>query len=130
MELPDLMQEKSDCSFCCHCRVRWNKVCLFQHRVYYCHYCVMSGGEREFHNKVHTKCVPLRVQDPERVQFAYWSLPYRFCPDAEITGANILFDVPRHLRPPVVPRDQFQCFPASGVPSNFRVMTQGDHSSL
>ena len=89
----------------------------------------MSGGEGEFHNKVYTEHVPSRVRDPERVQFAYWSLPYRFCPNAEITGADILSDVPRHLRPPVVPRDQFQCFPVSGVPSDLRVMTQGDHSS-
>jgi len=74
--------------------------------------------------------VPLRVQDPERVQFAYWSLPYWFCPNAKVTGADILSDVPRHLQPPVVPRDQFQCFLVSGVPSNLHIMTQGDHSSL
>jgi len=69
----------------------------------------MSGGEGEFHNEVHTKHVPLQVQDPERVQFAYWSLPYWFCPNAEVTGADVLSNVPRHLWPPVVPRDQFQC---------------------
>jgi len=64
------------------------------------------------------------------MQFAYWSLPYRFHPNAEVTDADVLSDVPRHLWPPVVPRDQFQCFPASGVPSNLHVMTQGDYLSL
>jgi len=129
VELPDLMQEKSSCSFCCHRCVRRNEVCSFRHRVHYCHHCVVSGGEGEFHNKVHTECVPSRVRDPEGVQFTYRSLPHRFCPDAEITGADILSDVPRHLRPPVVPRDQFQCFLASGVPSDLHIMTQGDHLS-
>jgi len=65
----------------------------------------MSGGEGEFHNKVHTERVPSRVRDPERVQFTHWSLLYRFCPDAEITGADVLSDVPRYLQSPVVPRD-------------------------
>jgi len=65
----------------------------------------MTGGEGEFYYKVHTKHVPSQVQDPERVQFAYRSLPYRFRPNAEVTGANVLSDVPRHLRPQVIPRD-------------------------
>jgi len=64
----------------------------------------MSGGEGELYNKVHTKRIPSRVQDLERVQFAYWSLPYRFCSEAEVTGSDVLSDIPRHLRPPVVPR--------------------------
>jgi len=130
MELPDLMQKKSGCSFYCHRHVHWNEVCSFRHRVYYCHYCVVSRGEEKFYNKVHTEHVPLRVWDLERVQFAYWSLSYRFYPNAEVTDADVLSDVPRHLRPLVVPRDQFQCFPASRVPSNLHVMTQGDYLSL
>ena len=64
----------------------------------------MSGREGEFHNEVHTEHVPLRVQDLERVQFTYRSLPYRFCSKAEVTGADVLFNIPRHLGPPVVPR--------------------------
>ena len=72
------------------------------------------GGEGEFHNEIHTKRVPLQVWDPERVQFTYWSLSYWFCPKAEVTGADVLSDIPRYLRPPVVSRYQLQCFPASG----------------
>ena len=88
----------------------------------------MSGGEGKFYDKIHTKRVLSRVWDPKRVQFAYQSLPYRLRSEAEVTGADVLSDVPRHLRPPVVPRNQLQCFPVSGVSSNLRVMTQGDHS--
>jgi len=63
----------------------------------------MSGREGEFHNKVYTESVPSQVWDPERVQFTYQSLPYQFCSKAEVTGTDILSDVSRHLRPPVVP---------------------------
>jgi len=65
----------------------------------------MSGGGGEFHYEIHAKRVPSRVRDLERVQFAYWSLSRQFHPEAEVTGADILSDVPRHLRPPVIPRD-------------------------
>ena len=64
----------------------------------------MSGREREFYNKVHTERVPLRVWDPEGMQFTYRSLPYRFHPKAEVTGADVLSDIPRHLGPLVVLR--------------------------
>jgi len=63
----------------------------------------VSGGEGEFHNEIHTKHVPSQVRDPEGMQFAYWSLPYRFRPKAEVTGADVLSDIPRHLELPVVP---------------------------
>ena len=129
MELPDLIQEKPGCSFCRHCHVHQNKVCSLWHWVHYCHYCIISRGKGEFHNEVHTKHILSWVWNPKRVQFTYRSLPYRFCPNTEVTGADILSDVPRHLQPPVVPRDQFQCFPASRVPSNLCVITQGDYSS-
>ena len=65
----------------------------------------MSGGEGEFHDEIHTKHVPSQVQDLKRVQFAYQSLPYQFCSEAEVTGADVLSDVPRYLRPLVVSRD-------------------------
>jgi len=66
----------------------------------------MSRREGEFHDEVHTEHVPSRVWDPERVQFAYQSLPYQFCSKAEVTGADVLSNIPRHLGPPVVPRYQ------------------------
>jgi len=56
------------------------------------------------------------------MQFAYQSLPYQFYPKAEVIGVDVLPDIPRHLRPLVVPKYQLQCFPASGVSSNLRIM--------
>ena len=61
------------------------------------------------------------------MQFAYQSLPYRFCPKAEVTGANVLSDIPKYLRPPVVPRYQLQCFPAFRMSSNLRIVAQRDY---
>jgi len=63
----------------------------------------VSGGEGEFHYEIHTKRIPSQVRDLERVQFAYQSLPYWFYSKAEVTGADILPDIPRYLRSPVVP---------------------------
>jgi len=37
------------------------------------------------------------------MQFAHRSLPHRFRPEAEVTGADVLSNIPRHLGPPVVP---------------------------
>ena len=54
----------------------------------------MFGREGEFHYEIHTERVPSRVQDLEGVQFAYQSLPYRFHPEAQVTGADVLSDVP------------------------------------
>jgi len=65
----------------------------------------MTGGEGELYDEVYSKRILLQIQDPERVQFAYQSLPYWFCPNAKVTGANVLSDVPKYLRPPVVSRD-------------------------
>jgi len=87
----------------------------------------MSRGEGEFHHEVYTKRVPSRVRDPEGVQFTYRSLPYRFRSKTEVTDADVLPDIPRHLRPPVVPGYQLQCFPASGMSSDLRIMTQRDY---
>ena len=87
----------------------------------------MSGGEGEFHNEIHTKCVPSQVWDLEGMQFTYQSLPYQFHSEAEVTGADILPDIPRHLRPPVVPRYQLQRFLASRMSSNLHIVAQRDY---
>jgi len=61
------------------------------------------------------------------MQFTYQSLPYQFCSETEVTGADILPNIPRHLRPLVVPRYQLQRFPASGMSSDLRIMAQRDY---
>jgi len=90
----------------------------------------MSGGEGEFHYEIHTKRIPSRVRDLERVQFAYRSLPYWFCSKIEVIGADVSPNIPRHLRPPVVPGYQLQCFPVSGMSSDLCIMTQQDYLPL
>jgi len=59
------------------------------------------------------------------VTFANRRVSPGFRPEAEITGAHILTNIPRHLRPPVVPGHQFQCLPASGVTCDMGVVTEG-----
>jgi len=61
------------------------------------------------------------------MQFIYQSLSYWFCSKAEVAGADVLSDIPRHLRLPVVPGYQLQCFLASGMSSNLRIMAQQDY---
>jgi len=67
----------------------------------------MSRGLWEFDHKINTECIPPYVQNGERLKFANWRVLLEFCPEAEITGAYILADIPRYLRLPVVPEHQF-----------------------
>jgi len=107
MELPDVVKKESGHSFRCDCRVRWNEVYSLGDRVYYSHDGVMSGGLREFDHEIDTECIPLCIWNGERLKFANRRVSPGFRLEAEITGAHILADIPRHLRPPVVPEHKF-----------------------
>ena len=107
MELPDIVKKESGCSFRCDCRMRRNKVYSLGDKVYYSHDGVMSGGLWEFDHKIDTECIPPCVWNREQLKFANRRVSLGFRPEAEITGAHILADIPRHLRPPVVPGHQF-----------------------
>jgi len=107
MELPDMVKKESGRSFhydCCVCR---NKVYSLGDRIYDSHDGVMSRGLQEFNHEIDAECVPLCVQNGEQLKFANWRVSPGFCLEAEITGAYILADIPRHLRPPVVLGHQF-----------------------
>ena len=107
VELPDVVKKESGCSFCCdHC-VRWNEVYSLGDGVYYSHDGIMSGGLREFDHKIDTECIPPCVRNGEQLKFANRRVSPGFRPEAEITGAHILTDIPRYLRPPVVLGHQF-----------------------
>jgi len=107
MELPDVVKKESGRSFRCdHC-VRRNEVYSLGDGVYYGHDGVMSGRLREFDYKIDTECIPPYVQNGERLKFTNRRVSPGFRPEAEITGAHILTNIPRHLRPPVVPGHQF-----------------------
>ena len=107
VELPDMVKKESGCLFRCdHC-VHRNEVYSLGDRVYYSHDGIMSRGLREFDHKIDTECIPPCVWNGERLKFANRRVSPRFCPEAEITDAHILTDIPRYLRPPVVLEHQF-----------------------
>jgi len=107
MELPDVVKKESGHSFCCDCRVRWNEVYSLGDGVYYSHDGIMSGGLREFDHEINTERIPPCIRNGERLEFANRRVLLGFRLEAEITGAHILTDIPRYLRPPVVPGHQF-----------------------
>jgi len=103
VELPDVVKKESGCPFRCDRYMHWNEVYSLGDGVYYGHDSVMSGGLREFDHEIDTKCIPPCVRNGERLEFANRRVSPGFRPEAEITGAHILTNIPRHLRPPVVP---------------------------
>jgi len=107
MELPDMVKKESGCSFRCnHCVCR-NEVYSLEDRIHDSHDGVMSRGLWEFDHKINTKCIPPCVQNKEQLKLTNWRVSPSFSPEAEIAGTYILANIPRHLRPPVVPRHQF-----------------------
>jgi len=107
VELPDMVKKESGCSFRCNCCVRRNEVYSLRDGIHDGHDGVMSGGLREFDHEINTEGIPPCVWNGEWLELANWGVPPRFSPEAEIAGTYILADIPRHLRPPVVPRHQF-----------------------
>jgi len=107
VELPDMVKKESGCSFRCDRCVRWNEVYSLGDGVYYGHDGVMSRRLREFNHEINTEHIPLCVRNGERLKFANRRVLPGFHLEAEITGAHILTDIPRHLRPPVVLGHQF-----------------------
>jgi len=107
MELPDVVKKEFGHSFRCDRCVCQNKVYSLGDEIYDSHDDVISGGLREFNHEIDTECILPCIQNGERLKFANRRVLPGFHPEAEITGAYILADIPRHLRPPVVPGHQF-----------------------
>jgi len=107
VELPDIMKKESGCSFRCNRCVHQNEVYPLGDRIHDSHDGIMFGGLQELDHEVNTEHIPPRVQNGERLKLANWRVSPRFSLEAEIAGTYILADIPRHLRPPVVPRHQF-----------------------
>ena len=102
MKFPDVMEEKSGCSFYCdHC-VCQNKVHSFGDRVHDSHDGIMSRGLWEFDHKIDTERVLPFVRNKEWLELTNRKVLPRFRLEAEIAGTHILADIPRHLGPPVV----------------------------
>ena len=98
-----MVKKESGHSFHCDRCMQRNKVYSLGDRVYDSHDGVMFGGLREFDHEIDTECIPLCVWNGERLKFTNRRVSPGFRPEVEITGAYILADIPRHLRPPVVP---------------------------
>jgi len=107
MELPDMVKKESGHFFYCDHRVHRNEVYSLGDRVYDSHDSVMSRGLREFDHEIDTECIPPCIRNGEQLKFTNRRVSPGFRLEAEITGAHILTDIPRHLRPPVVPGHQF-----------------------
>jgi len=103
MEFPDVMEEESGCSFCCDRRVRRNEVYSFGDSIHDCHDGVIFRGLWEFDYKINTESILPCIWNGERLKLANRRMSPRFYPEAEVASTHILADVPRHLRPPVVP---------------------------
>jgi len=107
VELPDVVKKESGCSFRCDRCVRRNEVYSLGDGIYNSHNGVMSRGLQEFDHKIDTECIPLCIWNEEQLKFANRRVLLGFRPEVEITGAYILANIPRHLRPPVVLGHQF-----------------------
>jgi len=107
VELSDMVEKEPGCSFCCDYCMHRNEVYSLGDGIHDSHDSVMSRGLQEFDHKIDTEHIPLCVQNGERLKLANWRVSPGFCLEAEITGTYILADIPRYLRPPVVPRHQF-----------------------
>jgi len=107
VELPDMVKKESGCSFRCNRCVRQNEVYSLGDGIHDSHDSVMSRGLRKFDHKINTERIPPCIWNGERLKLANWRVSPGFCLEVEITGTYILADIPRYLRPPVVPRHQF-----------------------
>ena len=103
VEFLDIMEEELGCSFYCDYRVHRNKVYSFGDSIHDYHNGIMSGRLQEFNHKIDTERIPPCVWNREQLKLADWRVSPRFCLETEIAGIYILADIPRHLRPPVVP---------------------------
>ena len=102
-----MVKKESGCSFHCDCCMCRNEVYSLGDGIYDSYNGVMSRGLWEFNHEIDTECIPLCIQNGEQLKFTNWRMSPGFRLEAEITGAYILADIPRHLRPPVVPEHQF-----------------------
>ena len=107
VELPDVVKKEFDRSFRYDRHVRRNEVYSLGDGVYYSHDGVMSGGLQEFDHEIDTEYILPCIRNGEWLKFANRKVSLEFRPETEITSAHILTDIPRHLRPPVIPGHQF-----------------------
>ena len=89
MEFPDIMEEKSGCSFRCDRCVCQNEVYSFGDSIHDCHDGVMSRGLREFDHKIDTEGIPPCIQNGEWLKLANRRMSPRFHLEAEVASTHI-----------------------------------------
>ena len=82
-----------------------DKVTLFGQGIHYNHDGVFPVRFWELRYEVNADGVPRRIRDWGWVQFPGQKLANRLCAEAHIACRHILAYVPRHLWPPVIPRN-------------------------
>ena len=91
-------RKSSDCT---------HEVASFGYRVDYDHDGVFSIRFRELCYEIHTGGVPRCIWDWKGMKFSGRWLTNGFGLEAHVTGGDIFTNVPGHLQPPVISRNQF-----------------------
>ena len=125
MVLPDMLKEELGGSSCGEGRDSRNEMSSFSDGVDGNHDGVIPGRLRQFNNEVHADCVPRSIHNRERVEFSSWGTAEGFSPEAHVTSRDILSNILRHVRPPVVSGYQFQGFLTIAMSSYPRIVTEG-----
>jgi len=93
------------------------------------HDAIIPSGLRKLRDEANADNVPAVFWNGKRLEFANREAALRFGSEAEVAVSNILADESGHVRPPVIPGDELQCFEAAGVTSYPRVMAERDDSA-
>jgi hypothetical protein len=96
----------------------------FAEGVDYYHYRIVSVRLQEFDYEVDTYGVPADVRCWKELEVAGRWPSQDLGAEAEIASSSVLTNVPRHVRPPVIPCDQLECFLPARMPGNMTVLVK------
>ena len=99
---PDVLKEELGSPGCGEGRDSRNEMRSFSDRVNGNHDRVIPGRLRQFNDKVDADRVPRSIRNRKRVKFSSWGTAEGFSPEAHVTSRDILSNILRHVRPPVV----------------------------
>ena len=83
-----------------------DEVSMLSDGIHYNHHRIMTSRFRQLDNEVYTYSVPWGIGNWKGMEFTGGGSMGCLGPQAHVTGRDILADVPRHLRPLVVPGHQ------------------------
>src|ERR1700676_2815273 len=124
---PDIVSELAGRPYSVYSRINRLTVRSFPEGINYYHYRVVTVRFRKFNHEVDTYGIPAGVRRRKRFEVTGWRLPQDLGAEAQIAGSGILTNVPRHVRPPVIPSDQLECLPSTGMTSDVTVMMESHY---